>query len=56
MKRLAGLFGAILVVAALRRAGRDGCGRGAPQTGRVLMAFGGDIALPVGEQPTSSSW
>jgi len=50
MKRLAGLFGAILVVAAFAAPVALAANEALPHTGRVLMAFGGDIALPVGEQ------
>ncbi len=50
MKCLAGLFGAILVVAAFAAPVALAADEDLPNTGRVLMAFGGDIALPVGEQ------
>ena len=50
MKRLAGLFGAMLVVAAFAAPVAMGADEALPHTGRVLMAFNGDIALPAGEQ------
>jgi hypothetical protein len=49
MKRMAGLFGAFLLVAAFA-APVIAANGDLPNTGRVLMAFGGDIAVPVGEQ------
>ena len=50
MKRLAGLFGAILLVAAFGAPVVLAADEDLPHTGRVLMAFGGDIAVPAGEQ------
>ena len=50
MKRLAGLFGAILLVAAFAAPVAMAADEALPHTGRVLMAFGGDIAVPAGEQ------
>ena len=50
MKRLAGLFGAILLVAAFAAPVAMAADEALPHTGRVLMAFGGDISVPVGEQ------
>ena len=50
MKCLAGLFGAILVVAAFAAPVAMAADEALPHTGRVLMAFGGDISVPGGEQ------
>ena len=50
MKRLAALFGAILVVAAFAAPVAMAADEALPHTGRVLMAFGGDISVPAGEQ------
>ena len=50
MKRLAGLFGAILLVAAFGAPVVLAADEELPTTGRVLMAFGGDISVPAGEQ------
>ena len=50
MKRLAGLFGAILVIAAFAAPVAMAADEALPHTGRVLMAFNGDVALPAGEQ------
>jgi len=50
MKRMAGLFGAILVVAAFATPVVMAADEDLPTTGRVLMAFGGDISVPAGEQ------
>ena len=50
MKRLAGLLGAILVVALFAVPIAMAADETLPHTGRVLMAFGGDISVPVGEQ------
>ena len=50
MKRLAGLFGAILIVALIGAPVVLAADEALPHTGRVLMAFGGDVAVPVGEQ------
>ena len=47
MKRLAGLFGAFLLVATFA-APVIAADEDLPNTGRVLMAFGGDISVPVG--------
>jgi hypothetical protein len=50
MKRMAGLFGAILVVAAFAAPVALAADEELPATGRVLMAFNGDISVPAGEQ------
>ena len=50
MKRMAGLFGAILLIAAFGAPVVLAADEDLPNTGRVLMAFGGDIAVPSGEQ------
>ena len=50
MKRLAGLFGAFLLVVAFAAPVAIAADEALPHTGRVLMAFGGDISVPVGEQ------
>jgi hypothetical protein len=50
MKRMAGLFGAILLVAAFGAPVVLAADEELPTTGRVVMAFGGDIAVPAGEQ------
>jgi hypothetical protein len=50
MKRLAGLFGAVVLVAAIGAPVVLAADEDLPTTGRVLMAFGGDIAVPAGEQ------
>ena len=50
MKRLAGLFAAVLVAAAFAAPVVMAANEDLPNTGRVLMAFGGDISVPVGEQ------
>ena len=50
MKRIAGLFGAILLLAAIGAPAVLAANEQLPATGRVLMAFNGDIAVPAGEQ------
>ena len=50
MKRMAGLFGAILLIAAFGAPVVLAADEDLPNTGRVLMAFGGDIAVPAGDQ------
>jgi len=50
MKRLAALFGAIVLVAAFAAPVALAADEALPHTGRVLMAFGGDISVPAGEQ------
>ena len=50
MKRLAGLFGAILLVGAFAAPVAMAADEALPHTGRVLMAFGGDVAVPADEQ------
>jgi hypothetical protein len=50
MKRLAGLFGAILIVAIIGAPVVLAADEGLPHTGRVVMAFGGDLAVPADEQ------
>ncbi|HSH34263.1 MAG TPA: hypothetical protein VLB31_11625, partial [Actinomycetota bacterium] len=50
MKRLAGLFGAIILVAVFAAPVAMAADEALPHTGRVLMAFDGDITVPVGEQ------
>ena len=50
MKRVAGLFGAILLLAAIGAPAVLAANEQLPATGRVLMAFNGDIAVPAGEQ------
>jgi hypothetical protein len=50
MKRLAALFGAIVLVAAFAAPVALAADAALPHTGRVLMAFGGDISVPAGEQ------
>jgi hypothetical protein len=50
MKRMAGLFGAILLIAAFSAPVVLAADEELPTTGRVVMAFGGDIAVAAGEQ------
>ena len=50
MKRLAGLFGALLLIATVDAPVVLAADEALPHSGRVLMAFGGDIAVPAGEQ------
>jgi hypothetical protein len=50
MKRLAGLFGAILIVAIIGAPVVLAADEGLPHTGRVVMAFGGDLAVRADEQ------
>jgi hypothetical protein len=50
MKRMAALFGVILVLAAMAAPAVLAADENLPHTGRVLMAFNGDIAVPAGEQ------
>jgi hypothetical protein len=50
MKRLAALFASLAFIAAIAAPVALAADESLPQTGRVLMAFGGDIAVPVGEQ------
>jgi len=50
MKRMAGLFGAILLLTAFAAPVVMAADEDLPNTGRVLMAFGGDISVPAGEQ------
>ena len=50
MKHLAGLFGAILLVGAFAAPVAMAADEALPHTGRVLMAFGGDVAVPADEQ------
>ena len=50
MKRLATLFGAIVIVAAVAAPAVLAAEPEFPHTGRVLMAFGGDIDVPAGQQ------
>ena len=50
MKRLAGLFGAILLIGAFAAPVAMAADETLPHTGRVLMAFGGDVAVPADEQ------
>ena len=50
MKRLAALFGAIVLLAAFAAPVALAADEALPHSGRVLMAFGGDISVPAGEQ------
>jgi hypothetical protein len=50
MKRLAALVASLVFIAAIAAPVALAADEALPHSGRVLMAFGGDIALPAGEQ------
>jgi hypothetical protein len=50
MKRLAALIASLVFIAAIAAPVALAADEALPNSGRVLMAFGGDIALPAGEQ------
>lgn len=50
MRRLAALFASLLVIAALGAPVVLAADSGLSHSGRVLMAFGGDLTVPAGEQ------
>ena len=50
MKRIAALFASLVFIAAISAPVALAADEALPHSGRVLMAFGGDIALPAGEQ------
>jgi hypothetical protein len=50
VRRIAGILGIGLLIAAIGAPVAIAADESLPHTGRVLMAFGGDISVPVGEQ------